>query len=85
MQEAGHGMGIVRHGRQNPNTGLGETYSVSQKKRSISEETLQRSIHNKTDGKDFDSPPATPHRLQNLKWPLGGLKMTDGVWKVDYP
>ena len=30
------------------------------------------------------SPPAPPHRLQNSKWPLGGLKMADMVWKVDY-
>ena len=27
------------------------------------------------------SPPATPHRLKNPKWPLGGSKMADGVWK----
>ena len=27
------------------------------------------------------SPPATPHRLQNPKWPPGGPKMADGVWK----
>ena len=26
-------------------------------------------------------PPATPHRLQNPKWPPGGPKMADGVWK----
>ena len=26
------------------------------------------------------SPPATPHRLQNLKWPPVGPKMADGVW-----
>ena len=26
------------------------------------------------------SPPATPHRLQNPKWPPGGPKMADGVW-----
>ena len=25
--------------------------------------------------------PATLHRLQNPKWPPGGPKMTDGVWK----
>ena len=27
------------------------------------------------------SPPATPQRLQNTKWPPGGLKMANGVWK----
>ena len=27
------------------------------------------------------SPPATPHCLQYLRWPLGGPKMADGVWK----
>ena len=27
------------------------------------------------------SPPATPHRLQNPKWPPGGPEMADGVWK----
>ena len=27
------------------------------------------------------APPATPHRLQNPKWPPGGRKMADGVWK----
>ena len=26
------------------------------------------------------SPPATPHRLQDPKWPSGGLKMVDGVY-----
>ena len=31
------------------------------------------------------SPPATPHRLQNPKWPPGGPKMADGVWKGAYP
>ena len=25
--------------------------------------------------------PATPHRLQNPKWLLGGPKVADGVWK----
>ena len=30
------------------------------------------------------SPPATPHRLQNPKWPPGGPKMADGVWKGVY-
>ena len=30
-------------------------------------------------------PPATPHRLQNPKWPPGGPKMADGVWKGVYP
>ena len=30
------------------------------------------------------SPPATPHRLQT-KWPPGGPKMADGVWKDVYP
>ena len=24
---------------------------------------------------------ATPHRLQNPKWPPGGPKMANGVWK----
>ena len=27
------------------------------------------------------APPATSHRLQNPKWPPGGPKMADGVWK----
>ena len=27
------------------------------------------------------SPPATPHRLQNPIWPLGGPKMANGFWK----
>ena len=27
------------------------------------------------------TPPAMPHRLQNPKWPLGGPKMADVVWK----
>ena len=27
------------------------------------------------------SPPATPHCLQNPKWPPGGPKMANGVWK----
>ena len=31
------------------------------------------------------SPPGTPHRLQNPKWPPGGPKMADGVWKGVYP
>ena len=31
------------------------------------------------------SPPAPPHRLQNPKWPPGGPKMVDGVWKGVYP
>ena len=31
------------------------------------------------------SPPATPHRLQNPKWPPGGPKMADGVWKGVHP
>ena len=42
------------------------------------------------------SPPATPHRLhrctaapphrlQNPKWPPGGPKMANGVWKGVYP
>ena len=31
------------------------------------------------------SPPATPHRLQNPKWPPVGPKMADGVWKGIYP
>ena len=29
--------------------------------------------------------PATPHRLQNPKWPPGGPKMAEGVWKGVYP
>ena len=29
--------------------------------------------------------PAKPHRLQNPKWPPGGPKMADGVWKGAYP
>ena len=28
--------------------------------------------------------PGTPHRLQNPKWPPGGPKMADGVWKRVY-
>jgi len=31
------------------------------------------------------SPPATPHRLQNPKWPPAGPKMADGVWKGVHP
>ena len=31
------------------------------------------------------APPATPHRLQNPKWPPGGPKIADGVWNVVYP
>ena len=31
------------------------------------------------------SPPATPHHLQNPKWPPGGPKMAHGVWKGVYP
>ena len=31
------------------------------------------------------SPPATPHHLQNSKWPPGGPKMADGVWKGVQP
>ena len=27
---------------------------------------------------------ALAHCLQNLKWPLGGPKMADGVWKGIY-
>ena len=30
------------------------------------------------------SPPATPHRLQNPKWPPGGPKMADRVCKGVY-
>ena len=30
------------------------------------------------------SPTATLQRLQNPKWPPGGLKMPDGVWKGVY-
>ena len=26
-------------------------------------------------------PPATPHRLQNPKWPPGAPKMAGGIWK----
>ena len=29
--------------------------------------------------------PATPHSLQNPKWPPGGPKMANGVWKCVYP
>ena len=29
--------------------------------------------------------PAMPHRLQNPKWPPGGPKMAEGVWKGVYP
>ena len=28
------------------------------------------------------SPPATTHCQQNPKWPPGGQKMVDGVWKI---
>ena len=31
------------------------------------------------------SPPATPHSLQNPKWPPVGPKMANGVWKGVYP
>ena len=31
------------------------------------------------------SQPATTHRLQNPKWPPGGPKMAEGVWKGVYP
>ena len=31
------------------------------------------------------SPPATPHRLQNPKWPPEGPKMAEGGWKGVYP
>ena len=31
------------------------------------------------------SPPATPHRLQNPKWPPGGPKMANEVWKSVHP
>ena len=31
------------------------------------------------------APPATPHRLQNPKWPPGGPKMAEGVWKGVHP
>ena len=31
------------------------------------------------------SPPATPQRLQNPKWPPGGPKMAEGVWTAVYP
>ena len=31
------------------------------------------------------SKPATPYRLQNANWPLGGPKMADGVWKDIQP
>ena len=31
------------------------------------------------------SPPATPHHLQNPKWPPGGPIMVEGVWKGVYP
>ena len=27
------------------------------------------------------SPRTTPHRLKNPKWPPGGLKIANGVWK----
>ena len=30
------------------------------------------------------SPPAMPHCLQNPKWPLGGPKMADRIWKGVY-
>ena len=31
------------------------------------------------------SPPATPHRMQHPKWPLGGPKMADGAWIGVFP
>ena len=31
------------------------------------------------------SPPATPHRLRNQKWPPGRPQMADGVWKGIQP
>ena len=31
------------------------------------------------------SPPAMQYHLQNPKWPPGGPKMADGVWKGVYP
>ena len=31
------------------------------------------------------SPPATQHCLQNPKWPPGGPKMVNRVWKGVYP
>ena len=31
------------------------------------------------------SPSATPHHLPNPKWPPGGPKTADGVWKGVYP
>ena len=31
------------------------------------------------------TPPATPHCLQNPKFPPGGPKMAEGVWKGVYP
>ena len=31
------------------------------------------------------SQPATPYRLQNPKWPPGGPKIADGVWKWYHP
>ena len=31
------------------------------------------------------SPPAMPHGLHNPKWPPGGPKMANGVWKGVYP
>ena len=34
---------------------------------------------------DAHSLPASPHRLQNPKWPPGGPKMAEGVWKGAYP
>ena len=30
-------------------------------------------------------PPAMPHHLQNPKWPPGGPKMANRVWKSIYP
>ena len=30
------------------------------------------------------SPPTMPHLLQNPKWPLGGPKRANGVWKGAY-
>ena len=35
--------------------------------------------------RDTRSPPAKSHQMQNEKWPLGGPKMADGVWKGVYP
>ena len=46
----------------------------------ISEKTKENKYQPSSEG-STRSPPATPHRLQNPKWPPGGPKMADQAWK----